>query len=43
MTWLKIALTYLVPFLVANYGILTASRGAGTGRVVSASRHSSVG
>jgi hypothetical protein len=26
MTWLKIALTYLVPFLVANYGILTASR-----------------
>jgi hypothetical protein len=27
MTWLKIGLTYLVPFLVANYGILTASRG----------------
>ena len=28
VTWLKIALTYLVPFLVANYGIVTASRTA---------------
>ena len=27
VTWLKIALTYLVPFLVSNYGILAASRG----------------
>jgi hypothetical protein len=27
VTWLKIALTYLVPFLVSNYGVLTASRG----------------
>jgi hypothetical protein len=26
ITWLKIALTYLVPFLVANYGIVSASR-----------------
>jgi hypothetical protein len=39
ITWLKIALTYLVPFLVANYGILTASRGA----IVSASRQSRPG
>jgi hypothetical protein len=28
ITWLKIALTYLVPFLVANYGTETASRSA---------------
>lgn len=26
MTWLKAALTYLVPFLVANYGLLAGSR-----------------
>jgi hypothetical protein len=39
ITWLKIALTYLVPFLVANYGILTASRGG----IVSASRPSRPG
>jgi hypothetical protein len=25
-TWLKAALTYLVPFLVANYGLLVGSR-----------------
>ena len=25
-TWLKVALTYLVPFLVSNYGILSATR-----------------
>jgi hypothetical protein len=43
MTWLKIALTYLVPFLVANYGIVTASRGSRRQGVVSASRHSSAG
>ena len=24
--WLKIALTYFVPFCVANYGLLTATR-----------------
>lgn len=23
LTWLKVALTYLVPFLVVNYGLLT--------------------
>jgi hypothetical protein len=27
VTWLKAALTYLVPFLVANYGLLVGSRG----------------
>ena len=43
VTWLKIALTYLVPFLVANYGIVTASRGSRRQGVVSASRHSSAG
>ncbi len=26
ITWLKVALTYLVPFLVSNYGVLSASR-----------------
>lgn len=26
-TWLKAALTYVVPFLVANYGILVSSSG----------------
>jgi hypothetical protein len=26
VTWLKAALTYLVPFFVANYGVLVASR-----------------
>jgi hypothetical protein len=26
VTWLKAALTYLVPFLVANYGLLVGSR-----------------
>ena len=40
ITWLKIALTYLVPFLVANYGIVTASRSASPDGIVSASRHS---
>jgi hypothetical protein len=25
MTWLKVALTYLVPFLVSNYGVLSAT------------------
>jgi uncharacterized membrane protein len=28
-TWLKVALTYLVPFCVANYGVLMASRRRG--------------
>lgn len=32
VTWVKIALTYLVPFLVANYGVITASRPRGRGR-----------
>lgn len=27
--WLKVALTYLVPFAVANYGILVATRQRG--------------
>ena len=40
VTWLKIALTYLVPFLVANYGIVMASRSASPQIIVSASRHS---
>ena len=26
VTWLKTALTYLVPFLASNYGVVTASR-----------------
>jgi hypothetical protein len=26
VTWLKAALTYLVPFLVANYGLVVGSR-----------------
>lgn len=26
-TWLKVALTYLTPFVVANYGVLMGSRG----------------
>jgi hypothetical protein len=26
VTWLKVMLTYLVPFLVANYGLLVAGR-----------------
>jgi hypothetical protein len=25
-TWIKVATTYLVPFFVANYGVLTATR-----------------
>lgn len=25
-TWAKTAITYVVPFLVANYGVLTATR-----------------
>jgi len=40
VTWLKIALTYLVPFLVANYGIVMASRSASPDGILSASRHS---
>jgi hypothetical protein len=43
VTWLKIALTYLVPFLVANYGIVTASRSASRDGIVSASRQSRPG
>lgn len=43
ITWLKIALTYLVPFLVANYGIVTASRGTSRDAIVSASPHSRPG
>ena len=35
ITWLRVALTYLVPFCVSNYGILVASHrpkaGAGSG------------
>jgi hypothetical protein len=30
VTWLKSALTYLVPFIVSNLGILTATREVGT-------------
>ncbi len=30
-TWVKIGLTYLVPFVVANYGIVLASRRPGSG------------
>jgi hypothetical protein len=26
LTWLKVALTYVVPFCVSNYGVLVASR-----------------
>ena len=40
ITWLKIALTYLVPFLVANYGIITASRSVSPDGIVTASRPS---
>ncbi len=29
-TWVKIGLSYLVPFLVANYGIVLASRTSGS-------------
>ena len=43
VTWLKIALTHLVPFLVANYGIVTASRTASRDGIVSASRQSRAG
>jgi hypothetical protein len=39
VTGLKIALTYLVPFLVANYGIVMASRSASPDGILSASRH----
>jgi len=39
ITWLKIALTYLVPFLVANYGIVMASQSASPDGILSASRH----
>ncbi len=28
-TWMKIGLSYLVPFLVSNYGIVVASRRSG--------------
>ena len=31
VTWLKIALTYLVPFCVANYGLLVGVRGEAAG------------
>ena len=30
-TWVKIGLSYLVPFLVSQYGIVLASRRAGSG------------
>ena len=30
VVWLKVGLTYLVPFLVSNYGILVASRARAT-------------
>ena len=26
LTWLKVALTYVVPFCVSNYGVLVATR-----------------
>ncbi len=42
-TWLKIGLTYLVPFLVSNYGILTATRSVGQDGIGSASRRSPPG
>jgi hypothetical protein len=29
-TWVKIGLSYLVPFFVANYGIVLASRRSGS-------------
>lgn len=29
VTWIKIGLSYLVPFFVANYGIVVASRRPG--------------
>ena len=29
-TWVRIGLTYLVPFVVSNYGIVLASRRAGS-------------
>ncbi len=29
-TWIKIGLSYLVPFFVANYGIVLASRRSGS-------------
>jgi len=40
VTWLRIALTYLVPFLVANYGILAASRSTRPDGIVSSGRPS---
>lgn len=30
-TWIKVGLSYLVPFVVSNYGILLASRRSGPG------------
>jgi hypothetical protein len=30
LTWIKIGLSYLVPFFVANYGIVLASRRSGS-------------
>jgi hypothetical protein len=30
LTWVKIGLSYLVPFFVANYGIVLASRRPGS-------------
>ena len=42
-SWLKIALTYLVPSLVADYGIVTARRSASRDGIVSASRQSREG
>ena len=32
VTWIKIAVTYVVPFAVSNLGILTATRRMGTSR-----------
>lgn len=39
LTWLKIALTYLVPFLVSNYGVLTATRSRAAADPVSGMPH----
>lgn len=33
LTWLKIALTYLTPFCMSNFGILTATRRPREGRL----------
>ncbi len=39
VTWLKVALTYLVPFLVSNYGVLSATRSSTLQSREGAGRH----